>query len=271
MNKKYLITDKIIGSGFVLYFLILFVERMYGGISGIYNGGSASIFGEGGGSYFAWISNITAICAAIIGMALAIKPMVNIFKTLFKKEIGNYNYKELCLASFFMLLSGMMHTGVVLSALQFTAYGLLIVALIALTIQYWDKSKGFDLIISVVFLIMFSMTVPVVYAPLGDNLFSKFGIFFVILEFISALVLDLIFHFTMYSFFKNKGMVNFNLGSLLIMLFLDVTIIIMSFILSIPDIFVLIFVSLSILTYFVGALKTRQGKDFKIDPFDITL
>lgn len=259
-DKKTFVTDKIIGAGFVLYFIVLAIERALGGTLGLFYGGSLSVFGEGGGNYFAIVSHLICLASLVAGIVLAIKPLTGIFSTLFTSKEAHYDYDGLIRASVFMLLSGMMHTGVNIGGLQFTAYGCLIAGLIAKTVQDYQTEKGFALIVSLIYLVCFSMTVPVVYAPIGDDLFSGVGIFFVILEWSSAIVLDLVFHYLMLGFFKNKALVSSNIVPPLLMGFLDLILIALSFVLDTPDIFVLVFVALSLVS-FVILLIAYKPKD----------
>ena len=90
------------------------------------------------------------------------------FKVIFTKNIYSLDEKQyfrIILPIIILLFAGMTHTGFTIPYLQFLAYAHLIASMIAKTVDVCltNKEKRLDTIISVVYLTLFSMAIPVIY------------------------------------------------------------------------------------------------------------
>ena len=157
-----------------------------------------------------------------------------------------------------LLYGGMMHTGFTLAPIQFVAYGFLIASMIVRTVEKCkeDKSKRFASIVSVIYLTLFSMTVPVCYIALK---LGALTIPFYIAEFAAAFVLIPVFGLMLFKFF-NDGITNFSIINPLIMLILSGAAVALKWSEEI-NAFVLIFVILT--TVFYLAFGIAAGKKSK--------
>lgn len=246
MNK---VLNRLISIGFIGYALILVVERVLALILSANNGGD-----------YALVSNqvmptiyYAIVCVSIVaGVVLLAKPLFEMTIKLFKKDNYEFNWKELLVGSMVLLISGMMHTGWTLSALQFVAYGLLIMAMICNTIDSCLRNKNnYNSIISVIFLTLFSMAIPVAYISINS---ATAGLFYTF-TLISVFTLIPIFGFMLYEFFS-KGEISFDYAPVLVMFVLSGAVVMLNFT-SFEDfnLFVAIFVVLTAAFYLSFGLK----------------
>ena len=153
-NKKTAFT-KIISWLFLLYFLILAVERLQSLVQAISQGGLFPDAFNG----FVNITALLSLCAAAIMLALFNK---SFWRSLFSSAIPDYSV--LTITSGVILVSGMVHTEYTISGIQFASYGMLIVAMILRAAELSGSAGSrFGLWYSLIYLTAFSMAIPVVY------------------------------------------------------------------------------------------------------------
>lgn len=246
--------DVLIGFGFFFYFLILAVERGIGVTTGIFRGGEYSILESGKSTYSIFI---TCLCylSLLAGIALSAYAILPFLKALFHKEKPVFDYKMLSLATGVILVGGMIHTGLTLSYLQFTAYGFLILSMIARTIE---KAKGGkkEHILSLLYLVSYAMAVPVCYYW---NLNTPLGIAYTMIQFPAMLVLVFFFSLLTYLFFQDGGVLDFSLLPFLSLILFDGLVIGLRFADEI-NYFVLIAAAATLVFYLLGLFLVRRGK-----------
>ncbi len=264
MSKREIVINKIICGGFLGYFIILFIERLLALIFSTYLGGELSLL-EGG--FYAFSTYFFTLASLVAASILFIKPAIEMFKVIFKKEIyvlDDKRYFKIILPMIILLFGGMTHTGFTISYLQFVSYGCLIASMVAKTVEVCltNKDKRFDTIISVIYLTLFSMSIPVIYPTWLD---LPLNVLIYISEFSSVLLLVPTFGLMLLYFFKNDGISKFHFMPLVFMVVLSTTTIGLMWIESI-NLFAFIFEILAIICFsvryiIVGSNKNREEKD----------
>ena len=205
--------------GLVLYFVILFAERLMAVIFSFNQGG---VYALKSGSYFNYAAYGVTVISLIVGTILAIKPLIGMLGKLFSKEQYDFekNYKSVVISAMALLYGGMMHTGFTLAPMQFVAYGFLIATMVVRCVEKCieDNKSAFPSIVSVIYLTLFSMTVPVCYIALKLRA-PQFYLFY-IAEFAAAFILIPVFGIMLLKFYKN-GVTSFSFVYPLIMLILS--------------------------------------------------
>ena len=143
---------------FLGYFIVLFAERSQslvrvcsGSVSGLYR------------NRFDGYVNTLTVFSLIATVVLLIFANGNFWRSLFNASITP-DYSILAITAGVLLLSGMVHTEYTVAPVQFVSYGLLAVAMILRTVQVSAGAENrFRLWYSLVFLIVFSMAIPVMY------------------------------------------------------------------------------------------------------------
>jgi len=199
-NKKQLILNKIMGIGFIGYFLVLLAERIVALSLSINAADDPYLFDNG---FFPKTAYIITAISVVAGFIILIKPIIQIFIRAIKNveyDFG-HNFKQLIIGSMALLVSGMMHTGKTIAPLQFVAYGFLIVAMLMKTIEKINEGTDkFPAIMSLIYLVCFSMSIPVCYMT---NLTGALGISFYVVEFLATFTLIPCFGIMLYDFFMN--------------------------------------------------------------------
>ena len=113
----------LINLSFILYFLILLTERTISVVLSFVNG--INITNDLFNSY-TYLLVFASLGAWLLYTLLR---CLNSFKALFKSDV-EIPFKDLCIASGIILLSGMVHTEYTISIIQFVAYGILIVGIL---------------------------------------------------------------------------------------------------------------------------------------------
>ena len=149
------------------------------------------------------------------------------------------------------LVSGMMHTGYTLAPIQFVAYGFLILSMTISSIRFITRNPEdkFGYIVSLIYLILFSMAIPVVYTIYEPG---TTRILFYLAEFLAVFILIPIFGYSLYKFFIN-GVISFCLYGIIPMIILDGFIIGLKWVEEI-NYFLLIFAGLTTLFYMTFGL-----------------
>ena len=112
-----------------------------------------------------------------------------------------------------------MHTGFTIAPVQFVAYGFLIASMVVRTIECCreSKEKAFASIISVIYLALFAMAVPVSYISFQD---MPMRVIFYVVEFTAVFVLVPVFGKMLLDFYKN-GVTSFSFVYPVVMLVLS--------------------------------------------------
>ncbi len=259
MNKSIgLVLNKLKIVGFSLYFIILFGERLAAVIYSIDYGEEYALTSGNVFNYIAY--SVTAI-SLIAGLILFIRPLIEMCRALLSKELYPFETKNkrLIIAVTVLLFGGMMHTGLTIPGIQFTAYGFLIAAMIVRCIESILSGQGkFVSIVSVIYLTLFSMTIPVCYISFMDM--PKRAIFFAV-EFVAIFVLVPIFGKLLYNYMQT-GKANFEIFYPTVMLLLSGAVVFLKWEEEI-NWFVLIFVVLTAVFYLsfgmVAKFKASKG------------
>lgn len=193
--KKQLIYNKIQISGFILYFLFLFIERILAIILSV---NANNEYGLVNPSFISISTYTVTLISVLIGTILFIKPIVNMAKVLFTKSLYDFsnNIKPLIIASMALLFSGMMHTGFTYPGLQFIAYGFLLLSLLARTMENANRIS----ITSLIYISLFSMSIPVVYSI---SISPTINVLFYVFEYIGVFTLIPILGMLFYAHYKN--------------------------------------------------------------------
>ena len=155
MKKSKKILNYLINLSFHLYFLILIVERLISVILSFVNG--INIF-SGLFSTYTYMFVFVSIGAWLIYLLLKCRESI---KAIFVPN-ENLPYKDLCIASGIILLSGMVHTEYTISIVQFISYGILILGILLKVILNNTANKAMKWL-SFAYLVAFSMAIPVMY------------------------------------------------------------------------------------------------------------
>ena len=235
---------KLISWLFLLYFVILFGERLQSLIRAISQNGLFS-------SSFDDLVNLTAIMSLCSAVILLLTFNISFWKSLFSDIEPDYS--TLTIAAGVMLVSGMVHTECTIPAIQFVAYGALILAMIlyALEISGIVMSR-FCMWYSLAYLTVFSMAIPVVYRSWMANA----GLFHLI-EAVVMLALVTCFTVMLRKYFVDQDENMLKWVPFGIMLVGDTVLIVMRWQEEV-NVFVLIFAALSAVLFFVGKILFRR-------------
>ena len=154
----------IINLSFFLYFVILIVERVLSVSLSFSN--KVKIFADGFNGY-TYMLVFLSIGAFLIYLLLTCRENI---KALFNKPKSDIYFKNLCISSGILLLSGMVHTEYTTAVIQFIAYGILIIGIIfEVVINVSEKQDKVLSLLSLVYLVCYSMAIPVMYRTLMDS------------------------------------------------------------------------------------------------------
>lgn len=223
------------------YFLILFAERTQSLIRSIADK-NIPILGDGFNRYVYIMTIISLV--AFLGLLFTIN------RDFLKALTGGKNsvdYKLLCVSIGVILLSGMVHTEYTIPPIQFVSYGLLIAALVICTVKNNGSSGNCVLLwMSLVYLVFFSMAIPVVYRSE-----IKAATLFHIIEAVVAVVLVVMFAFLSYKVLAGEAVNLFYVVPILVAVIGDAIILAMRWQEKINS-FVLIFIVASVIMWVVG-------------------
>ena len=127
----------------ILYYLILFAERLLAVILSWNHGGEYALISGNVFNYIAY--GITAV-SLVAGLVMMIIVFPKMFASVFTAKEYDYraNNRKVVMAAMAILYSGMMHTGFTIAPVQFVAYGFLILLAIEAK-QYLQKIPILDL------------------------------------------------------------------------------------------------------------------------------
>ena len=247
MKKLNLILNKITSICFILYFLILAVER--GLAVFITPSIRDSVYTLYQANYYVVLTYVIAMAAWGSGIVLFIKPAIGMFKKLFTlKEYDFEKYVGVLVPAMVLLLSAMMHTAFTITALQFVAYAFLIIAMLMITIQTcFDKERRVYSIISFFYVTFYAMAVPVCYLANIEN--EALATTFYVSEVIASITLLSAFTCLLFMFLKN-GFTSSHYIFPIFVIVLDALVISLRWFDEI-NVFLLVFASLTVLTYFI--------------------
>ena len=146
----------------MLYFIILFAERVQSIVRSIRDK-DVKLFGSGFNSYV-YLAVFLSLAAFLVLLAVGNAAFL---KSLFTMDMNVYNsidYRMLSITAGVILVSGMAHTEHTVPGIQFASYGMLIAALVIKTACVNAQAKDSVLLwMSLIYLILFSMAIPVMY------------------------------------------------------------------------------------------------------------
>jgi len=226
----------------LLYYFILFVERVQSVIRVLADG---AFFAT---AYDGYVDTLTLL--SLIGtLALLIASNGDFWKALSGR--GEADYTVLSLTSGVLLLSGMVHTEHTVAAVQFAAYGMLILAMVLRTAEIAPQADRVKLWYSLVYLTSFSMAIPVMYR----SALPHAGLFHVV-EAIAAAVLVVFFTLMMRRVFVGTGENLLFKEPLFVMAVADVLVLALRWQEKINT-FVLIFAALTLALFIAGLMLFR--------------
>lgn len=241
-------TSSFLLNWFVLfYFIILFVERLQSIIRSCMDK-NIRLTGSGFNAYV-YIITILSLTAFLV---LLFVGNGCFFKALFTRDAAIHvqiNYLMLSITAGVILVGGMVHTEYTIAPVQFISYGMLIIALIIKTANMNGVvSSSLLLWLSIIYLITFSMAIPVMY----HSDIANAGIFHVI-EAIVALLLVAIFTYLMYLVFIGKAVNLFMIFPIATAVIGDAVILAMRWKEKVNS-FVLIFLIVSVILWIAGKI-----------------
>ena len=146
----------------MLYFIILFAERIQSIVRSIRDK-DVKLFGSGFNSYV-YLAVFLSLAAFLVLLAVG---NASFLKSLFTMDMNVYNsidYRMLSITAGVILVSGMVHTEHTVPGIQFASYGMLIAALVIRTACVNAQAEDSVLLwMSLIYLILFSMAIPVMY------------------------------------------------------------------------------------------------------------
>lgn len=227
------------------YFLVLFGERIQSLIRSFADK-NISMWGNGFSRYV----NCVCILSLIVSVILLFTINRDFLKALLS-DATPVNAKMICITIGVILVSGMVHTEYTIPGIQFASYGLLIAALVIKTVE--NNSMADDSILlwlSLVYLISFSMAIPVVY----ESHIDCAGLFHII-EAVVSVVLVAAFAYMAYRVFNNNAVNLFMLPPIIIAVIGDAAILALRWKEQVNT-FVLIFIVASVVMWFAGFIKS---------------
>lgn len=228
------------------YFLILGVERTRSIVlslkSGVFN------------SVFDGYVNILTILSLVATVIMLIAFNGGFFKSLFIRNV-KVNYSVLSITAGVILLSGMVHTENTIAPLQFVAYGFIIAAMAMQTVlNVQSDGKAAFRIYSLIYIVLFSMAIPVMYKSE-----IRFSTLFHVIEAVTAIALVVAFTYAMRSIFVGDGINLLNLIPFIIAVIGDAVIIALRWNEKI-NVFVLIFIICTVFAFVIGKILFKFQK-----------
>ncbi len=241
MNKNTKTLTYLINLSFFLYFAILLVERVLSVSLSFANG--IDIFADAFNGY-TYLLVFGSVAGFVVYLLVFCRPNI---KALVRVP-EDLSFRNLCIASGILLLSGMVHTECTTPVIQFVSYGILIVGILLEVIlnlnQDGDKVLRF---LSFAYLVAFSMAIPVMYR---SNIDLRFLFHFN--EALASVGLVGVFTYLMILTFDGKDDL-FLVWPIVAATLIDALLIALRWHEE-ANVFVLIFISLSVVLFAVGFL-----------------
>ena len=228
---------------FLIYFVVLFIERA----QSLYRSFSLTRKEMFSSSFDIYVNVVTMI-SLLSFLVLICFFNKDFWASLVSKE-AKVNYSMLTLTAGVILISGMVHSEYTIPGIQFASYGALIMAMVLKTIEK-TGGGGDDTLIwySLIYSVMFSMAIPVVYKSSID----KAALFHTV-EAVVSLALVVAFTYMLNRVFLTKADDLMSLVPFLIMLIGDILVLALRWKESVNS-FVLIFASISTLMFAIGRI-----------------
>ena len=167
----------------MLYFIVLFAERVQSIVRSIKDK-NVKMFGIGFNGYV-YLAVFLSLAVFLVLLAMG---NAWFLKSLFTMDMNVYNsidYRMLSITAGVILVSGMVHTEYTIPGIQFASYGMLIAALVIKTACVNAQAEDRVLLwMSLIYLTLFSMAIPVMYHSEIDK-----AIFFHVIEAVVSLAL----------------------------------------------------------------------------------
>ena len=239
-TSKPKIPHSVISWFFLLYFVILFAERLQSLLRAV----SANQF---------FMDTFEVSAVVLLGF----------FNKTFWKSLGGKaepDYAMMTVTAGVILVSGMIHTEYTIPAIQFASYGMLIVAMILRAVQLMPESKNrFELWYSLIYLTVFSMAIPVVY----KHYTLMYATLFHIIEYCVMFALVISFTLMLRRLFLGRGDNLLLWIPFIIMAVGDAVVIWMGWAAEVNS-FVLIFAALSVILFIIGKIIFALQKTHNI-------
>lgn len=233
---------------FVLYFIILFGERLAAVICGFALPEYAFIGSDDFVQWYAHILTTVSLCASVVFLVQARKYVISIFAG--SPDGDAQSRSVLSVAAGLLLLGGMVHTNFTLLWLQFIAYGALLLSMLMRTLHCYFTADGTfrrgRLWISFLYILCFSMAIPVVYSTAIDA-----AAVFVPLEIATSLLLVAAFTVLLIRFYKSGGQAVFGLPLIIFTVAADTAIVILRWA-EFANMFLAIFAGLTLVMWIIG-------------------
>lgn len=172
-------------------------------------------------------------------------------------------FSELSVSAGILLLGGMVHTVGSIPAMQFTAYGMILISMALHTAQNVKKSKNADRKwLSFAYTVSYSMAIPVVY---HTNI--SLANLFIPVECVVSAVMTAMFTIMLTRFYHGNGESNFSLLPFLIALFGDFFVLYLRWEEEV-NVFVLIFLCVTTVLWFAGNVMCIKKKETGKKPAD---
>ena len=228
---------------FLIYFVVLFIERA----QSLYRSFSLTRKEMFSSSFDIYVNVVTMI-SLLSFLVLICFFNKDFWASLVSKE-AKVNYSMLTLTAGVILVSGMVHTEYTIPGIQFASYGALIVAMVLKTIEKTgDGGDNLLMWYSLIYSVMFSMAIPVVYKSSIDK-----ATLFHTIEAVVSLSLVFAFTYMLNRVFLTKADDSMSLVPFLIMLIGDTLVLALRWKESVNS-FVLIFASISTLMFALGRI-----------------
>lgn len=190
-----------------IYFFVLFGERLASVILAFIN---ADFAAAGFVWWYAHVATAVSLLAfLIIGMPTVIHVVARIF-TADARSYADPHYRRVAYAAGALLAGGMIHTDYTILWLQFVAYGGLLLSMLLRSVATGKFGRSgvtaMRLVVSYLYILCFSMAIPVVYDTTGT-----FAAAFIPLEIVTSLILVFAFTVMLDGYYSSGGLVNFNL------------------------------------------------------------
>lgn len=254
MTKQHKLLSYFINLSFYLYFLILLIERILSVSLSISNG--VNIYSSG---YYGYVYTLVffSILAWLIYLLIRCRSSIKALFSMKEEILTNIPFKDLCISSGLLLLSGMVHTEYTYSVIQFISYGILIIGILLKVIMINSNSDNRTILwLSFIYLVCFSMAIPVMY-----HSSIELHVLFHVLEGITSFLLVGLFTYLLLLIFNNKDDL-FIYIPIIIAVVLDTILIALRWNEEI-NYFVLIFIALSLFVFIAGKVVKAIKKTNK--------
>lgn len=179
----------------MLYFIILFAERVQSMVRVVYVGNKGML-----STPFDSYANVLTCCAMLATLVLLFTLNRDFLRSLFNSSVVP-DYSRLSVTAGVLLTAGMVDTQFTIGPMQFGAYGAIILAMVLRTAETAPAAGSkFKLWYSLVYLTVFSMSIPVMHHSFGRN-----AAVYHIAAAVTALVLVACFTYMMRRVFTGNG------------------------------------------------------------------